>query len=423
MDNELRVVIKQHTPMLHFQYEQFGTLRATEVKPKLDKYIWEQEWKGDYSKGKEYLTGYLGGELNLKQKFERGFRALNYQINITPTCKPTKRYILDDNKFPLYFGNMGNDNGDKELKHFTFCEDELIVSINSFQVNILKIIKKHIAPFFQKENFGTRQNKGFGAFKVETVNNEVPSFNLPSKYYFSLDSGEIGQENTYRNLFEDIEYFYKTLRSGINLKGSKDPNTKRPKDRLYFKSLLFQYAKKIGDEKFTWDKKKIRKELFGHLDSFKEIEADRKDPNGSVHFGKGREALLMRDLLGLSGQQQWKSYGNATVSKSHETIERFKSPLTFKPIYNKGTSWDIYIIPNQIPKAIKGEQFKIEAGSKDLNLTTPVDFDIEDYLKFAFSYFSEKGENISVEEYTGENEAHKLVELLENIYSQLSQKV
>ena len=36
----LKVTLKQHTPLLHFQPNEPGaTLRASEVKPKLDKYI------------------------------------------------------------------------------------------------------------------------------------------------------------------------------------------------------------------------------------------------------------------------------------------------------------------------------------------------------------------------------------------------
>ena len=43
---ELRFTLKQHTPLLHFQYEQErATLRVSEVKPKLDRYIVEKEFE------------------------------------------------------------------------------------------------------------------------------------------------------------------------------------------------------------------------------------------------------------------------------------------------------------------------------------------------------------------------------------------
>ena len=36
----LQVKLKQHTPLIHFQWNQKGaTLRASELKPKLDKFI------------------------------------------------------------------------------------------------------------------------------------------------------------------------------------------------------------------------------------------------------------------------------------------------------------------------------------------------------------------------------------------------
>lgn len=40
---KLTFTLKQHTPIIHFQHDQAGaTLRASEVKPKLDKFIIEQ---------------------------------------------------------------------------------------------------------------------------------------------------------------------------------------------------------------------------------------------------------------------------------------------------------------------------------------------------------------------------------------------
>ncbi len=37
---EITITLKQHTPLIHFQHEQAGAiLRATELKPKLDKFI------------------------------------------------------------------------------------------------------------------------------------------------------------------------------------------------------------------------------------------------------------------------------------------------------------------------------------------------------------------------------------------------
>lgn len=50
----LKVTLKQHTPLIHFQHDQEGaTLRASEVKPKLDKFILTKLGEGDYQNGFE----------------------------------------------------------------------------------------------------------------------------------------------------------------------------------------------------------------------------------------------------------------------------------------------------------------------------------------------------------------------------------
>ena len=77
---ELKVQLKQHTPIIHFQHDQEGaTLRASELKPKLDKYLIEKFEKEniDY---KKWLIG--KGE----------HQALNYKVK-----------IITDGNFSYYF--------------------------------------------------------------------------------------------------------------------------------------------------------------------------------------------------------------------------------------------------------------------------------------------------------------------------------
>ena len=50
--NTLTIKLKQHTPLIHFQHDQEGaTLRASEVKPKLDKFILKRLGLGNYQAG------------------------------------------------------------------------------------------------------------------------------------------------------------------------------------------------------------------------------------------------------------------------------------------------------------------------------------------------------------------------------------
>ncbi|MGB3465250.1 MAG: hypothetical protein WBA74_08270, partial [Cyclobacteriaceae bacterium] len=50
--HQLTFTLAQHTPLIHFQHDQQGaTLRATEVKPKLDQYLLTALGNGNYQRG------------------------------------------------------------------------------------------------------------------------------------------------------------------------------------------------------------------------------------------------------------------------------------------------------------------------------------------------------------------------------------
>ena len=76
---KLTVILRQHTPLIHFQhYQDNATLRASEVKPQLDRFLLTQLGDGDYETGierariKEWLIG------------DGNHPALNYQMKISP---------------------------------------------------------------------------------------------------------------------------------------------------------------------------------------------------------------------------------------------------------------------------------------------------------------------------------------------------
>ena len=52
---KLEFTLKQHTPIIHFQHDQDGaTLRASEVKPKLDRFIYSK-WLDEENGNKENI--------------------------------------------------------------------------------------------------------------------------------------------------------------------------------------------------------------------------------------------------------------------------------------------------------------------------------------------------------------------------------
>ena len=135
----LKVTLKQHTPLIHFQHDQYGaTLRASEVKPKLDKYIITTVFGNNFQKVKNYLKRSSNiSDSDLETKFNNGFRALDYQLKIVANedqkldvmlnTKPKEvmeeqpngsrrqvtKYLTED--FPMLLSNMGGKEDFSEL--------------------------------------------------------------------------------------------------------------------------------------------------------------------------------------------------------------------------------------------------------------------------------------------------------------------
>ena len=73
-NNKFKVefTLKQHTPIIHFQSDQVGaTLRATELKPKFDRFLINYVFKNDKKQYQEYLIDKDKNALNYKVKIEQ----------------------------------------------------------------------------------------------------------------------------------------------------------------------------------------------------------------------------------------------------------------------------------------------------------------------------------------------------------------
>ena len=84
---KLEIKLKQHTPLIHFQHDQEGaTLRASEVKPRLDKYILSK------LSSKEKVQGQNDGWIKVK-----GDKTwLDYKMRITDN--PDNIISMETNK-------------------------------------------------------------------------------------------------------------------------------------------------------------------------------------------------------------------------------------------------------------------------------------------------------------------------------------
>lgn len=381
----LNFTLRQHTPMLHFQASQEGaTLRASDVKPRFDRWLIKEVWDDNFDECCSYLVGYSDKfsekEMdNFRQKFDGGYRALNYKMRIVALSEDAPRPTHRENRkgtmvsyYPMYFGDQREAISRNCRVEFTFtgCRREL-----------KEAIIDNFAIFINSHNFGIRSSKGYGSFTVASCSEKDFPKIFP-EIYVELDNG------SWKDVENQIDLFYKTIRSGINLtqkirrddgKYMKGPDGKVLRKGYYFKSMLYSYVEKKYNGA-CWDKKIIKN-----------------------HFLKAKQSVIdikkdYRDCLGLSASESWLDY-KITITKSVKDIDRFASPIVFKPVTN-GAKWKVYIILNKIPEKYQGE-VKVSATQMkekpvDTRLitdyqTTPLtgmylcnDFSLEKYFDYLF---------------------------------------
>ena len=281
----------QHTPLIHFQ-ENKATLRASELKPKFDRFLKKYIFKDNISE---------------KFKIDKTKDALNYKIKISADVK-VKRI---ERNTSLFFGVMGDN-----VKYFSKAEN-IKIEFFSFNENLIKIIEDSFESFLAITNFGTRQSKGYGSFYLDKgFNINLIPFNV---YSFKTSNWE-----------NDINLFYKFLRQGINLK-LKLKNGEI-KTKFYSKPFIWHYFK---NKNITWEKSKIKQEFFQ-----RELQKQVRQygPDSPVGFDS-RNYKLIRDLFGLSSNEKWRIPYRTTIKKEHNQIDRFPSPVTFKVVNHKVYFW------------------------------------------------------------------------------------
>jgi len=343
--------LKQHTPIIHFQSSQKGaTLRATELKPKLDRFLISSVF-GNNKQAYEALLS-AGEEV-----------ALDYKVTISPDFSSAEDIETinsrgKEEKNPLFFGNMG---GETEAKKFKHNPQTVKITFFSYKTELITVLKESFEAFLANTNFGTRQSKGFGSFYLSSPFNTC---HVSHKVY-SFSSTQTGWQ-------EDIKHFYGFLRAGINTANFRG---------IYAKAVIFAYARKEG---ITWDKKAIKAR---YMES--QLLRQQNEHGGGntmpVNY-EGNSQKLMRDLFGLSSSQSWRSY-SATVNKedTSKKMARFKSPITFKPVM-EGQSMKIYFWADESVEAILDKEFLIKVNnSGNLKLKTPAHFSFNDFFDFAFN--------------------------------------
>jgi len=214
-----------------------------------------------------------------------------------------------------------------------------------------------------------KKNKGFGSFSVIKIDNKEITFdeNRLLRYYPKIY--KINSTDPLKKILEDYQY----LKSGTN--------------RPYKKSLLFEYMCK---KSVRWEKRMIKEYLKKDFPSiFKKLKYE-KEPIECKNE-KSFEYQYIRGLLGITEQieflkrdaRDFRDKIKIQIKSKDKSVERFKSPITYKVINN-----NIYVLAvNEIP--IKGKEFifKLKGEQKKLYkpIKIPQDFDIFKFLDFALT--------------------------------------
>lgn len=426
---KLQVALKQHTPLIHFQHYQDGaTLRASEVKPQLDRFILTVLGNGDYEKGKCIAgnKGWLKGE----------HPALNYRMTIVPG--KNVNVLVDDintpskdrdgslrrnnkgkiklNPYPAFFANMDTDyESPEEYRRFSMVERLDMTLYFPDKIDLSSSLYRYISEsnalsrFFLLHNFGMRASKGFGSFYIAEEDDLYVTpqalsdytnyeFQVCQKEDTAYNRKPVKKKDEYQNLFRIIELFYKSLRGGINEK-SKSGET-----QFYFKSLSYKYCTDVLQKK--WDKRAI-KEFFYH------VPAESALPNCDI-----------KDVWGFSTVEQWKNQ-NDTLKKNiaapGDVPTRMQSPLLFKPLRRDDGTFDVYLLFKEkqvdLKRFLSYRHVRVTSAKRHnhMNLDLPETFALADFFDYVF-----KKLRIDVATYVDSRfHEHAYYSILEDIFEQL----
>lgn len=353
------IKLRQHTPIIHFQHDQVGaTLRATELKPKLDRFIMEQLLMEHRIRYNEYRVingktvyvdvpkafGIAATDPNntlsstwtswLAGRGKAQHTALDYKVHIHASesqdveiappvlgkdgeveltnGQPPKMKVKTT---PLYFGNMGKDPSEIQgLK--SGLKSVVKLRIMASKRSLLEYIEDNriLHQFFSVENFGTRQSKGFGCFSLldengQNVPPQWPANINPSQFRIDMSRWDTEIDKTisgkpherpkatddYR-IMKVIEVFYQFLRGGINYAVAQQ--------RLYLKPAIFQYARSLNQQ---WDKKSVKQAFFNGIRNSQSSGYGNPDVLCYDTSKQAMEGYDFKDLFGFSSEEAWRN--------------------------------------------------------------------------------------------------------------------
>lgn len=345
---KVEFTLKQHTPIIHFQSDQVGaTLRATELKPKFDKFISKTLKRVDSNIYEKYKNIIEDEKIFPKDLGSNSYK-ITIESNSVNVSSTPKAYVKKDEPDKTAYLSPYFANANKSIT----ASGLIKVTIKSFNKELLQLLDEIKDYIFVYENFGTRQSKGFGSYlRSDITDREIHE--ILKKHINPVFI--LGTSKDYKSAFSMIDNFYKKIKMGIN--------------KPYFKSLLFQFV--CQEYKCGWEKKFIKTK-------FPEVIHGEHTPVKCESSSK-QEYRYIRAVLGLAEHNEFRpaSSKKQVKIKSINGIERFKSPVTFKVFNNS-----IYLIFDNSYKQILNEEFDFKLQGKSESLLTLQEFDMYKFFKF-----------------------------------------
>lgn len=442
----IKFTLKQHTPLIHFQHDQDGaTLRASEVKPKLDKFL----IKIFQHENKEIPNSWIiGNGDTLALKYKMSFQSIlskKYLVTASIPRKPNdQRRVRNDT---LYKEDLYRDNIDFIDGVGYFADAEKISKKNFDGIkygmtyekisgviilmdnDLKKEIIKYLEIFFNLHCFGCRTSKGFGSFGITMIDEKQISFsheqfldNLKlDNCIEAVYSCSFEMESDFVSILQCIRNDSQILRSGLN-KPNQNPDHKK-----YVKSLLFLYfCQKYGKR---WDKRWIKQQMGNDYD-YVQKEHHPIDCNCNNNSDELSETdfLFERAVLGVPDTNEYKinSTEKFIVEVHNPTIERLKSPVVFKVI-----NQNVYLIVYDYYKQVLGKSFQFKLFRKNReaktflrdfdDLTTPpTSFSMVEFLDWSFKYISDIENDIIIRDDNCIDDLMEFSFIYDKIYQKLN---
>ena len=197
----INIKLKQVSPMLHFQGREDGaTIRATELKPKLDRFIlsWiafensKITWDKDALNSETLMLNNCVKELIKEHQDwfidKTGEKhALNYKVRIIAGNR------LNNIKDKC-FGNAGYVL--KQNKHEYSYYESIFIKIKCFNESLKNKIIELFPLFIDSTAFGLQQGKGYGNYRVKKIDDKVINYSIEEniikiKDHFSKDNDDL----------------------------------------------------------------------------------------------------------------------------------------------------------------------------------------------------------------------------------------